>query len=127
MYYVLTTHKFDLNTKKGSTALSVQDNTETVEITTTNESLFLFYFYVLLCSFLYFFLYTYINTMCSSITEKSLQSACLDRKGDNGYRIFLGRYIHVHVLVYSSCSLGAIEPNMATKHFYDFMSVLRAK
>lgn len=63
--------------------------------------------------------------MCSSIIEKSLQSACLDRKGDNGYRNFLGRYIHV--LVYSSCSIGAIEPNMATKHFYEFMSVLRAK
>lgn len=81
------------------------------------------YYYVVSC----IFLYKYINTMCSSITEKSLQSACLDRKGDNGYRIFLGRYIHVHVLVYSSCSLGAIEPNMATKHFYEFMSVLRAK
>lgn len=71
MYYVLTTHKFDLNTKKGSTALSVQDNTDTVEITTTNESLFLFYFYVLLCSFLYFF-YTNILIQCVVLSQRSL-------------------------------------------------------
>lgn len=51
------------------------------------------------------------NPMCSSIIEKSLQSEYLDRKGDNDNRNFLGRYIHV--LIYSSCSLGAIEPNMA--------------
>lgn len=72
MYYVLTTHKFVLNTKKGSTPLSVQDNTNTVEIKTTNKSFFFwFQFYVLLCSCLYF-LFTNILIQCVVLSQRSL-------------------------------------------------------
>lgn len=104
MYYVLTTHKFVLNTKKGSTPLSVQDIRIQWKLKQRISPFFCFQFYVLLCSCLYF-MFTNILIQCVVLSQRSLcnlyASIGKDRKGDKGYRNFLGRYIYIYIYMFS--------------------------